>query len=98
MGKYLLLWEADNARIVEDAKERGAGLLMLTAMVKQDLQKGIMKDWGEFVGEANGYIVAEGTEVEIGKMIQQYAPFITFKTRAVGSLSQLEEVLKALSG
>ena len=98
MGKYLLLWEADNARAPEDAKERGAGYLMLTAMVKQDLQKGIMKDWGSFVGETNGYAVAEGTEVEIGRVVQQYAPFITFKTRAVASVSQVEEVLKALSG
>ena len=98
MAKYLLLWEADNARASVDAKERGTGYLLLTAMVKQDLQKGIMKDWGKFVGETNGYAVAEGTEVEIGNVIQQYVPFITFKTHAVASVSQVEQVLKALSG
>ena len=98
MGKYLLLWESDNARASVDPKERGGGLQLLTAMVKQDIQKGILKDWGAFVGEINGYAVAEGTEVEIGNMMQQYVPFITFKTRAVASVSQVDETIKALLG
>ena len=98
MAKYLMLWKMDNARTPVDPKERGAQFQLLVAMVNQDIQKGMMKDWGGFVGETNGYAVVEGTEVEIGKMIQQYAPFITFKTHAVASLSQVDEVLKALSG
>ncbi len=97
MAKYLLLWEVDTTRVPEDPKERGAGWSVLIAMTKQDLQKGIMKDWGAFVGEINGYVVAEGSEIEIGKMIQQYIPFVTFKTRAVGSVSQVDEIVKALS-
>ena len=96
MAKYLLLWELDNTRAPEDAKERGAGYQMLVGMVRQDMQKGLMKDWGAFVGELNGYVVAEGTEVEIGKMIQQYIPFVSFKTRAVASISQVEEITKAM--
>jgi len=98
MAKYLMLWEMDNARTPVDPKERGAGYQLLVAMVKQDIQKGVMKDWGGFVGELDGYAIVEGTEVEIGNTIQQYIPFVTFKTRAVASVSQVEEVLKALSG
>lgn len=98
MAKYLLLWELDNARIPEDAKERGGGFQLLMAMVKQDIQKGIIKDFGVFVGENNGYTVAEGTEVEIGIMIQQYVPFCTYKTHAAASVSQVDEIVKALSG
>lgn len=44
MGKYLLLWEADRARIPIDPKERGAGWGVLMAMVRQDIEKGISKD------------------------------------------------------
>ncbi len=88
----------DNTRAPVDPKERGGAYQLLIAMVKQDMQKGIMKDWGSFVGELNGYGVAEGTEVEIGNMMQQYIPFVTFKTRAVASLSQVDEISKALSG
>jgi len=98
MAKYLMLWEMDNARTPEDPKERGGQSQLLVAMVKQDLQKGTLKDWGAFVGEMNGYAIAEGTEVEIGNMMQQYVPFVSFKTRAVASVSQVDEIVKALSG
>ena len=98
MAKYLMLWEMDNARVPVDAKERGGGFQLLTAMVKQDIQKGIMKDFGAFVGEMSGYVVAEGTEVEIGNMMQQYVPFCMYKTHAVASVSQVDEIVKALTG
>ncbi len=97
MGKYLLLWEIDTTRIPVSPKERGTGWNALMGMVKQDLKKGITKDWGAFVGEINGYSVAEGTEVEIGNMLQQFAPFVRFKVHPIASVSQVEEVIKALT-
>lgn len=98
MGKYLLLWEAGNSRIPIDPKERGGGWTALVDLVKQDLEKGPGKDWGVFVGESNGYMVAEGTDVEVANMIQQYVPFFTFKVYPIGSLSYVDEMLKALTG
>ena len=50
MGKYLVLWKMVNARLPVDRKERAAGLGPLVAMVKQDIEKGKIKDWGNFVG------------------------------------------------
>ena len=97
MGKFLLLWEIDQTKVPIDRKERGAGLGALLDMVKQDIEKGILKDWGSFVGELKGYAVAEGTEVEIGNLIHRYVPFVFFKTYAIASVSQVDEVLKALS-
>ena len=97
MAKYLLLWEMDNTRTPIDAKERGGGYQLLLDMVRQDLEKGIVKDWGVYVGENRGYTVVEGTEVEIGKMLNQYVPFVIFKeTRAISSLSQVDEIVRAL--
>ena len=98
MGKYLLLWEVDRTRIPIDPKERGAGWGLLMAMVRQDIEKGISKDWGAFVGEANGYAVAEGTELEVLNMVQQYAPYVIFKVHPIASESQVNEMIKALSG
>ncbi len=98
MGKYLLLWEIDRTRIPIDPKERGAGWGLLMAMVRQDIEKGISKDWGAFVGETNGYAVAEGTELEVLKMVQQYAPYVIFKVHPIASESQVNEMIKALSG
>jgi hypothetical protein len=97
MGKYLLLWEIDRTRIPVDSKERGVGFNMLLEMVKQDIKKGITKDWGVFVGENFGYSVVEGTEAEIMKQLQQYIPFVYFKAHPIGSVAQAEEMIKALT-
>lgn len=97
MAKYLMLWELDRNKIPADTKERGGGFELLMAMVKQDQEKGLTKDWGAFVGEMNGYCVVEGSEVEVGNMIQQYAPYVYFKTNPVADFGQVAEIVKSLS-
>jgi len=97
MGKFLLLWEMDQTKVPISAQERGAGFATLMGLVKQDIKRGLVKDWGSFVGELNGYVVVEGTEVEIGNLAHQYIPFAFFKVHAVSSVSQTDEIIKALS-
>ena len=98
MGKYLMIWDLNLALTPVNPKERGAGFELLMSMVKQDIEKGLSKDWGNFVGEGSGYCIAEGSEVEINKMVQQYAPYVTFKTHPVVSLEQVDEVIKSMAG
>ena len=97
MAKYLMLWELDKSKIPADMKERGGGFDLLMAMVKQDQERGFTKDWGTFVGEMNGYCVVEGTEVEVGIMINQYAPYVYFKTYPIADFGQVAEIVKSLS-
>ncbi len=97
MGKYLSLWEIDRTKIPMDPKERGIGFDMLMEMVKQDMKKGITKDWGAFVGEFHGYSILEGTEVEIMNQVQKYTPFVYFKVHPIASVAQAEEMIKALT-
>jgi hypothetical protein len=97
MGKYLVLWEVEQSRMPIDPKERGAGLGALITKVKQDIEKGKVKDWGNFVGEPRGYDVFEGTELELMNTLQQFVPFVSFKVHQIASLSQVEEMIKALS-
>jgi len=97
MGKYLYLWEIDRTKVPIDPKERGFGFNMLMEMVKEDIKKGITKDWGVFVGEHSGYSIVEGTEVELMKQIQQYTPFVYFKVHPIGSIAQVEEMIKAMT-
>jgi hypothetical protein len=96
MAKYLVLWECENARLPIDTKERSDGWQALMGMVKKDMQDGVMKDWGGFVGEVNGYCVMEGTEAEISIRLQQYVPFVTFKVHATASTGQVDEVHQAM--
>ena len=97
MGKYLMLWKIDATKVPVSPKERGAGWSALIEMVKQDIKKGQIKDWGVFVGEGNGYSVMEGTEVEVMNALQRFTPFVRFKVHPIGSLTQVEEMLKALT-
>jgi hypothetical protein len=96
MGKYLMLWEIDATKVPVSPKERGAGWSALIEMVKQDIKKGQIKDWGVFVGEGNGYSVMEGTELEVMNALQRFTPFVRFKVHPIASVSQVEEVIKAL--
>jgi hypothetical protein len=96
MGKYLVLWEVDWAKIPIDRKERGIGWNGLLALVKKDLELGITKDWGAFVGETKGYSIIETSEVEIGKQLQRYVPFTKFEIKAIATLDQVQEVINDL--
>ena len=98
MGKYLALWEVDQTKIPIDPKERGDGWGLLMAMVRQDIEKGVLKDFGSFVGENNGYGILEGTEVEVMKSIAQYVPFVIYKIHPIASEDQVNEMIRALSG
>jgi hypothetical protein len=97
MGRYLLLWKLDWAKIPISPQERGAGFNGLLEGVKEDIRKGLIKDWGSFVGELNGYAVAEGNEIEVGNTIQRYVPFVIFEVHPVMSAEQVGEVVKALT-
>jgi len=97
MGKYLVLWEIDQTKVPIGPQERGTGWAALTDMVKEDIKKGITKDWGAFVGEIRGYSILEGTEVEVGNALQQYVPFATFNVHPVATLKQTDEVINALT-
>jgi len=97
MGKYLSLWEIDLTKVPISPQERGAGWGGLMDMIKEDLKKGILKDWGAFVGEINGYSIVEGTEVEIGNFIQKYVPWVIFKGHAIASVNQVDQIVKALT-
>ena len=98
MGRYLALWKADQTKIPIDPKERGPAWGAAIAMVEQDIEKGLITSWGGFVGEANGYAVMEGTEVEVMKSIQQWIPYFIFEVHPLASESQVKEMIKALSG
>ena len=98
MGKYMALWEIDQSKIPIDPKERGEGWSMLMAMVQQDFEKGVLKDWGAFLAESNGYAVYEGTELEVMSAIQQYVPFCIFEVHPIATADRVNEMLAFMTG
>ncbi len=68
------------------------------AMIKQDMESGVLKDWGAFTSEGEGYCIVEGTNVEIMKMTEQYVPYVLFETKIVSSAEEVNELVAHLSG
>ena len=93
MRRYLLLWSLNQNLVPVDPKERAAGWGMLLDLVKQDLQKGVVKDWGSFPGENKGYCILEGNPLDVMKMTQQYSPYVGFEVHPVASVEDVGELL-----
>jgi len=98
MGKYLLLWSLNNDLVPADPKERASGWGMLMEMVKQDLKKGLVKDWGSFPGENRGYCILEGNHLDVMKMTQQYSPYVGFEVHAAATVNDVADLIKHLAG
>lgn len=98
MGKFFLKWSIDASRVPIDPKERGAGWGLLMAMIKQDKEKGILRDWGAFTSEGKGYCIVEGSNVDVMKMTEQYVPYVIFETHPVSTIQEVDEMLAHLTG
>lgn len=96
MGKYVVIWEADESKIPIDLQQRKAGWQMAMEMVKQDMKAGKTKDWGVFAGQIRGFSILEGTEEEAHAQILQYVPFFRFQLYPVLSFDQTEKIVKAM--
>ncbi len=68
------------------------------ALVRQDLEKGIVKDWGAFLAESDGYAVWEGSEIDVMKTIQQYVPFCIFEVHPIATADRVSEMLSSMTG
>lgn len=97
MSKYLMLWEIDVNKVPISLEERAIALKPMITMVKEGIKDGRIKDWGTFVGEMNGYSIAEGTEIEIGQFNQQWVPFVSFKSYPIASVDDVATVIENMS-
>jgi hypothetical protein len=93
--KFLTLYELDRSRIPDNPEEQLQYYAMLQSMIKEDMKNGKTIGFGEFVGGFKGYVIREGTELEIHMEISKYAKFTNHKTFAFLEVSDLEEMLKA---
>jgi len=98
MARYHLYWRLDATRVPVDARERGDAWALMMALVKQDMENGVVKDWGAFTSEGQGYCIVDGTNVEIMKITEQYVPYVLFEAKPVSSVKEVNELLVHLSG
>ncbi len=98
MAKHLLIWRMINDRVPVDPQERGVGWGALLKMVENDLERGVMKDWGAFPGEGKGYAIFDGSNLDLMKMTGQYNPFVVFETHPVATILEVGDFIKTISG
>jgi len=51
----------------------------LLEAVKAGMDSGVVKDWQNFVGSEEGYMVWEGSERQVYADIEKYRPYIDFE-------------------
>lgn len=96
MGRYLVIWELDESKIPLNPEERKAIWQGAIAMTRQDIESGITKDWGVFLGQTNGYAISEATEEELHAAMLKYVPIVRFKVHQLVSIEQLENVVNSM--
>ena len=96
MGRYLVMWEADESKIPVNPEERKVGWLGAMEGVKQDIKDGLIKDWGNFLGQPRGFNITEGTEDEVISHTLKYIPYFRFKIYPVASIEKTEAAIKAM--
>jgi hypothetical protein len=96
MGRYLVLWELDPNRIPVDPKERAAAWQASMGAVGKAIEDGIIKEWGAFVGDINGFGIYEGTEAEVSAVMHQFIPFARNRVYAFTTLGEGQEWLNSM--
>jgi hypothetical protein len=98
MANYLSTWEIDESRLPLDVKERAEGWKMLQTFVQADLDSGKLKDWGSFTGRLSGFVIFEGSSVDLELMQQQYVPWVKFTTYEFDRLDVNKKVIEGMLG
>ena len=96
MPRYLMEWELDPTKVPISPQERATAWLPMVQMVKQDMQSGLIKEWGAYIGEGKGFGVFEGSEDEAQKMTQKYIPFVRFTSHAASTVDQMEKLFEEM--
>jgi hypothetical protein len=96
MARYIALWEVDSSKTPEDPKAKKAQWLGFQEIVKKQLKDGIIKEWGEFAGEMCGYVICEGTAVDLHALTCGWVPFVKFEASEVLTIEEVNKATKAL--
>ncbi len=96
MGRYLILWEADESKIPINPEERKNGWLGAIEMVRQNMRDGTTKEYGCFIGQPKGFSLVEAPENEVANNLMKYIPYFRFKVFPVATIDELEETIRAI--
>ena len=94
MGKYLVMWEADESKIPLDPEERKQAWLGAIEMERQNIKEAGTVDWGCFIGTTKGYSIHEGTKEDVISSTIKFIPYFKFQVYEVSNIDELENAIK----
>ncbi len=97
MGRYLVLWGVDTSRTPEDPESRKAQWGLLVAIMTEDMKSGLVQEFGEFIGETNGYCIVEGEDQQVHDFTNKYVPFITFDVKQAVPLETVDTTVQGIA-
>ena len=96
MGRYLCLWEIHHTAI-PTSNEGWAQWEDMLGWLKEQMEGGFFKDWGQFIGELRGYAVIEGSEMDVSRMAQRLIGVCSFHIHPIASVDQVGEMVRGLT-
>jgi hypothetical protein len=87
--------EVDTGKTPEDPAKKQQQLGFQELVMKQ-LNEGILKEWGLFAGEWCGYVIVEGSAVQLQTIVGMWIPFVKFKARELMTIKEVNKATKAL--
>jgi hypothetical protein len=96
MGKYLTIWEADDSKIPVDPEERKLAWLGAIEMERMNMNDGVTKDWGVFLGQTKGFSISEGSKEDVINSTLKFIPYFKFQIYPIASIDDIEKAIKAM--
>jgi hypothetical protein len=98
MTSYFGIWKVNTSIPPQDPKIEVQMYVGFQAMIKQDLQEGVIKEVYSFLEGGSGYFVTgDVTEEKLHTTLLRYEPYVTFELHKVLPLTRsIEELIGVL--
>ncbi len=93
MAKFRIDWKKNPSLMPDDPVKMAKMSLSLLEMVKADLKSGKFADWGVYCNGFSGYLIIEGSEVDIMPTLLKYMPHVLFDVKPVINVDQAVEAI-----
>lgn len=94
MTLWLVKWKFTQQYWSKPDAERGKILISFLAMVKADMDSGLVKESLTEVGADTGYRLMEGSEAQVYEACLKYNPYYSFEFHAVIPYAQMVGIIK----
>jgi hypothetical protein len=94
MGRFLVLWRMNEDFIPGDINDRQRIIEQISKITREDIKRGVIKDWGISIDGKSGYSVRDEPHADFLKHSMLMAPYI--ETQEIMNVVGFEESGKVI--